>query len=119
MCVLCRSVAGEPHWSESLDDRDELDGEWTQERAARRHHLRLADRRARVTLANRLLALRGARVQDWQATSYIVRSSRGGSAIVSDWAALWPAAERLTGGPIDPLDPDLLAALDRESRDGR
>jgi hypothetical protein len=31
--------------------------------------------------------------------------------LVQDLGSLWPAAQRLTGRPLDPLDPALHAAL--------
>jgi hypothetical protein len=31
--------------------------------------------------------------------------------VVDDLSAIWREAERLAGGPLDPLDPELLASL--------
>jgi hypothetical protein len=113
MCVLCGALLTEAHWSERGGDEwpDEHNGTLTQEQAAARHHGRLRDRRMRVVLVNRLLAPWGVRLQDWQGSSYLLRSSRGRTAVVRDWAELWRAAEQMTGRPLDPLDPQLLAAL--------
>jgi hypothetical protein len=36
--------------------------------------------------------------------------------LVQDLGSLWPAAQRLTGRPLDPLDPALQATLHEASR---
>jgi hypothetical protein len=89
MCSLC-GVMSKEHWAELGDSR-----------------------RARVfraVLLDRVLAHFGLAVTAWGG-SYVVRDAKGGSAVVSDLGALWVEAERLGGRPLDPLDPDLVAAL--------
>jgi hypothetical protein len=44
---------------------------------------------------------------------YVLRDRKGRSEVVGDLGALWQAAERLAGKPLDPLDPGLLLALAR------
>ena len=41
----------------------------------------------------------------------MLRDRKGRSAVVDNLGALWVEAERLAGRPLDPLDPDLIAAL--------
>ena len=45
--------------------------------------------------------------------SAVLQSATGQTALVPHLGALWPAAERLAKRPVDPLDPDLVAALTR------
>ena len=74
------------------------------------------ERARRVALVNTILAPLRVRVSDWQASSYIVSSSTGRREIVPDIQAVWTAVEKLTGRPLDPLDPDYLTALGRSAR---
>jgi hypothetical protein len=41
----------------------------------------------------------------------VLRDRKGKTAVVDDLGALWTAAERLAGRPLDPLDPVLVGAL--------
>jgi len=90
MCVLCGVLLDE-HWAE-------LEG----------------GRRARVfrvALANRVLGHFGLRLDDWGGRTYVLRDSKGRSAVVANLGVLWVEAERLAGRPLDPLDPGLVATL--------
>jgi hypothetical protein len=72
------------------------------------------DRRARVLrlkLLNRVLAHFGLRLDEWGGRVYVLRDRTGRTAMVDDLSAIWREAERLAGGPLDPLDPKLLARL--------
>jgi hypothetical protein len=72
------------------------------------------DRRARVLrlkLLNRVLAHFGLRLDEWGGRVYVLRDRTGRTAMVDDLSAIWREAERLAGGPLDPLDPELLARL--------
>jgi hypothetical protein len=92
MCSLC-GVMSKDHWAELGDGR-----------------------RARVLRAavlGRVLEHYGLSVQAWAGSAYVLRDRKGGSAVVSDLGALWVEAERLNGGPLDPLAPDLVASLER------
>ncbi len=91
MCSLCGVMAKE-HWAEQGDDR-----------------------RARVfraTALNRVLDHFGLSVQAWAGSTYVLRDRKGGTAVVGDLGAVWVEAERLLGRPLDPLAPDLVAALE-------
>ena len=90
MCVLCNVLVNE-HWAEQQGGR----------RA----------RVMRVRLVNRVLAFYGLRLDDWSGRVWVLRDRKGRSAVVSDLGSLWAEAERLAGRPLDPLDPELVAAL--------
>jgi hypothetical protein len=90
MCVLCNVLVNE-HWAEQDGGR----------RA----------RVMRVQLVNRVLAFYGLRLDDWSGRVWVLRDRKGRSAVVRDLGSLWAEAERLAGRPLDPLDPQLVAAL--------
>jgi hypothetical protein len=90
MCGLCGFLMSE-HWAEQSEGR----------RA----------RSFRVGLLNRVLDHYGLRLDDWAGRVYILRDRKGAAAIVENIGTLWPAAERLAGRPLDPLDPRLVRAL--------
>ena len=90
MCALCGLFGVAEHWS---------DGSAA---AAERQH--------RVTVANRILATYGLTLSNWSGR-LLLTSRTGGAAVVDNFGALWPAAERLAGRPCDPLDPGLMDAL--------
>jgi hypothetical protein len=88
MCSLCGVLASE-HWAEA-------DG-----------------RRARVfraVLVDRVLGHFGLDLHEWGGR-YVVRDRKGSSVVVDDLPAVWAAAERLAGRPLDPLDPQLMESL--------
>jgi hypothetical protein len=92
MCALCGVLMSE-HWAEAGEGR----------RA----------RVFRVELLNRVLDHFGLELGDWSGSVYVLRDRKGRSEVVGDLGALWQAAERLAGGPLDPLDPGLVRTLSR------
>jgi hypothetical protein len=90
MCVLCGVLLSE-HWAEQEGGR--------------------RGRVFRVRLLNRVLAFYGLRLDDWSGRVWTLRDAKGRSVVVADLGSLWSEAERLAGRPLDPLDPDLVAAL--------
>ena len=92
MCALCGVLLNE-HWAEQDGGR----------RA----------RVFRVALLNRVLEHFGLRLDDWGSRVYVLRDAKGRSAVVEDLGAIWAEAEKLTGSPLDPLEPALLASLGR------
>jgi hypothetical protein len=90
MCVLCNVLVNE-HWAEQDGGRRK--------------------RVMRVRLINRVLAFYGLQLDDWSGRVWVLRDRKGRSAIVADLGSLWIEAERLVGRPLDPLDPELMAAL--------
>lgn len=102
MCALCGVLGGKDHWTEPL----QREGVYIRhaDPAARRR-----ERARRIDEANAILGLFGLSLSDWQADSYVISTRTGKSEVVADLAGLWPAAERLAGRGLDPLDPDIVA----------
>jgi hypothetical protein len=90
MCVLCNVLVNQ-HWAEQEGGRRE--------------------RVFRVRLLNRILDVYGLRLDDWSGRVWVLSDRKGRSAIVADLGSLWVEAERLAGRRLDPLDPELVAAL--------
>ncbi len=90
MCALCNVLLSE-HWAEQEGGRRE--------------------RGFRVRLLNRVLGFYGLRLDDWGGRVWTLRDAKGRSAVIRDLGSLWVEAERLAGRKLDPLDPELLAAL--------
>jgi hypothetical protein len=96
MCGLCGMLGG-AHWT------DEAVGDAAL--PARQARLR------RAALLNRVLGFYRVSVDDWQGAALAVRGPTGRTELADGLADLWPKAEAAAGRAIDPLDPDLLAAL--------
>ena len=96
MCGLCGMFGGD-HWT----DQSGNDGP-----------ARAAERRHRVAMANLILEPFGVRCADRQGR-LTVEGQTGRALVVDHLGALWPAAEKLAGRPIDPLDPVAIARLER------
>jgi hypothetical protein len=97
----------EIHWSERLLDPQQVsqgEGET----------LRRQGRQARTRLIGTVLAHYGLDVSDDRsATNYVLGNRKGVRRVVASIAELWPAATRMAGRPLDPLDPALLDHLQR------
>ena len=110
MCVLCGEFVSQVHWTERhLEDRARAGGPtkaWGGYHRARRR-----DRLHRAKVANEVLRHYGLKVSDWAGSKYLLRDKKGRSELVQDLGSLWPAAQKLAGRPLDPLDPALHAAL--------
>jgi len=89
MCALC-GVLMEEHWAEDGGRRG---------------------RTLRVQLLNRVLDHFGLRLDDWGGRIYMLSDRTGRSVVVANLGSLWVEAERFAGRPLDPLDPELVAAL--------
>jgi hypothetical protein len=90
MCVLCGVLLNE-HWAEQEGGR--------------------RGRVFRGRLLNRVLGFYGLRLDDWSGRMWTLRDAKGKSVVVADLGSLWVEAERLAGRRLDPLDPELVAAL--------
>jgi hypothetical protein len=90
MCVLCGVLLND-HWAEQEGGR--------------------RGRVFRGRLLNRVLAVYGLSLDDWSGRVWVLRDRKGRTAVVDNLGAVWVEAERLCGRPLDPLDPDLVAAL--------
>jgi hypothetical protein len=86
MCSLCGVLRNE-HWADAGTGR--------------------RDRVIRTALLDRVLGAFGLGVREW-AGQYVLTDGKGRTEVADDLAALWAAAERLAGRPLDPLDPALL-----------
>jgi len=104
MCALCGVLGGAGHWT----DAAARPGIFTRTSTALE---RRRERAQRVTRANRVLRHYRLHLSDWQGTSFLLSTATGKTEIVDNLAHLWMAAEKLTGRPCDPLDPDLIASL--------
>lgn len=89
MCSACGFPAAPGHWTDA---------------GAVTPGGRLRNRFARIAVVNRLLAPYHLQAHDDGAIPGLQLASRSGDhAIVPDLEALWVAAERMAGCPIDPL----------------
>lgn len=98
MCALCGAFGVAEHWSDGAAQA-----------------FTRAERQHRVAVANRCLGPYGLTLSDW-AGRYILTGRTGASSIVDNFGALWPEAERLAGRACDPLDGDLIDALEDAAR---
>jgi hypothetical protein len=112
MCVLCGQMFSEIHWSER-----QLDPEQVSQGAG--ETLRRQGRHARTRLIGTVLAHYGLEVSDdWSATNYVVGNRKGDRQVVGSLAELWPAASRMAGRLLDPLDDTLLQRLRDSAAEG-
>jgi hypothetical protein len=106
MCGLCGVLGAEVHWTDA--------GAQPQAFAGRQAAPTFRQERyQRIALANRVLRHYGLKLGDFEAQSYVLRGATGRQELVPHLALMWAAAERLAGRACDPLDPDLIAALER------
>ena len=110
MCILCGEFVSRIHWTEKHAEeraRASIDAGAKDENRRNRRRERVR----RAVVANEVLRHYGLKVSDWSGTKYVLRAGKGRSELVQDLGSLWPVAQKLTGRPIDPLDPALHAAL--------
>jgi len=91
MCALCGVLLND-HWAEQEGGR--------------------RGRTFRVGLVNRVLDHYGLQLDDWAGRVYVLRDRKGRAAVVVNLGVLWAQAAVLAGRPLDPLDPELVRALD-------
>ena len=116
MCILCGEFVSQIHWTEKRADdktRASVDAGAKDENRRKRRRERVR----RATVANEVLRHYGLKVSDWSGTKYVLRDGKGRSELVYDLGSMWPAAQKLAGRPLDPLDPALQASL-REASGG-
>jgi hypothetical protein len=102
MCGLCGVLGVEGDWTDT--PVTPFSGARTTRRAQRLQ-------RARV--ANLVLGEFGLALADWQGAKYQLTSRTGRIEIVDNLAQVWQAAERILGRACDPLDPALIARMER------
>ena len=91
MCALCGVLLND-HWAEQEGGR--------------------RGRTFRVGLVNRVLDHYGLELGDWAGRVYVLRDRKGQATVVDNLGVLWAQAAVLAGRPLDPLDPELVRALD-------
>ena len=112
MCVLCgQDFVAQVHWT----DRGRASGCGDDPVEYQRDRRR--DRGNRTALTNEVLRHYGLQVEDWGGSKYVLRDRKGRTELVQHLGALWPAAAKLAGRTLDPLDPDLFEALSGAHRD--
>lgn len=116
MCILCGEFVSQLHWTDRHVEDKARAGDAAADRGAY-HRDRRRSRHQRTKVTNEVLRHYGLKVSDWGGSKYVVRDGKGRSALVQDLGSLWPAARKLAGRPLDPLDPALQAAL-REASNG-
>lgn len=108
MCVLCGESVMQIHWTDRKmeshkDGAIVVAGQFQRSRQRERHH--------RTRLTNKILRYYGLTLEDWTGSKYVLRDKKGRTEIIQDFGALWPAAEKMIGRPLDPLDPLLIENL--------
>ena len=104
MCSACGFPAAPGHWTEAGA-------------ATAPERLRARFRRAQVLQA--VLPAYGLTASDGMQVQGIQVSTLSGShAIVRDLEEVWATAERMSGRPVDPLDPRFIGGEDRGGEDG-
>jgi len=107
MCALCGVLGGAEHWTDPVA-RPGVFARSTDTASRRR------ERTSQVAAASRVLKHYHVNLADWQGTAFILSTATGKTEIVDNLGHLWIAAERLTGQPCDPLDAELVTALEHE-----
>ena len=103
MCGLCGILGDGTHWTDGVREASS---------AAAVPWLRRQSRRERVTLGNAVLRRSGVTLEDWQGVGFVLRGRTGATQMAGALTDLWPKVDRLARHAIDPLDPELLDALD-------
>jgi len=114
MCVLCgQDFVAQVHWTDRhLEDRARAAAPGSDPTEHQRDRRR--ERAHRVALTREVLCHYGLKLDDWGGSKYVLRDGKGRSEIVQDLGSLWPAAEKLAGRTLDPLEPRLVEALGEE-----
>lgn len=104
MCGFCAVFSGVPHWTETASDAGDraVETGGPERRISRQRCMRLL---------NAVLAHFGCRLDDWMTAQYLVSSQTGRTEIVMQLPQVWRVVEDIAGRAVDPLHPELLAAL--------
>ncbi len=106
MCSLCGVLGDGSHWTDAATRQAPFQGGPVQP-------TRRQERAGRIALANRILRHYGLKLGDFAGQSYVLRAATGRQTIVPDLVGMWTAAEKLAGRPCDPLELDLIEALEQ------
>jgi hypothetical protein len=100
VCILCYALTGEEHWTDASVGEEPP----ASVRARRRAMLR------------RIMAAHGLDYSDDPSgVTSLISDRKGGVEVVGSLGEVWAAGERLLGGALDPLDPELLERLATEA----
>ena len=77
---------------------------------------RRAQRLHRVQVVNVVLAQFGLSLRDWQGAQFQLSNRTGRTEFVDNLSQVWQAAERILGRACDPLDPSVIARVERLER---
>ncbi|MFD2245336.1 hypothetical protein [Pontibacter ruber] len=105
MCVLCTGAILQVHWT----DRRTAEGAAVPGEDQLRFYRR--GRLHRAGLANKILCHYGLKVEDWNGSKFVLSDRKGRQEIIEDLGGLWPAAEKLVGYKLNPLDSVLIGKL--------
>jgi hypothetical protein len=105
MCSLCGVLGPDRQWTDAAGPEGGF--------AGRVPATRRQERQRRAAIANRILGRYGLKLADFEGRSYVLSSRTGKSEIVPDLIGMWGAAEHLAARPCDPLEPELIAALEQ------
>ena len=98
MCILCYGLTGEEHWSDA-----KVGAESTASVRARRRALLTA-----------IMAAHGLGYSDDPTgVTSLISNRKGKVQVARSLGEVWAAGEQLVNRPLDPLEPALLAQLDR------
>ena len=100
MCALCGAFGVAEHWT------DRPEGEISPPAQA--------ERRRRAAAANEFLAPYGLKLAEWGGR-FTLQSRTGKTAVIDNFGALWPEAEKLSGRLCDPLDAEAIAAFEESA----
>ncbi|MCA1335593.1 hypothetical protein [Pseudooceanicola marinus] len=104
MCALCGILGGDDHWSDAVPRA----GVYTRRDGPQ---ARRAEAARRAKVLNAVLASRGLKFRDWQG-QYILQTLTGQTQVLSMISHVWAEGGRMTGRPMDPLDPAWLARIE-------
>ena len=105
MCGLCGILVGQGHWTDSSSNPAVFASRQTQ-------HTWHRERQDRVRLLNQVLRHYHLSLADWSGNKLVLRNRTGQTALINNLAELWIAAEKLGKTKCDPLDQQLLDALE-------
>jgi hypothetical protein len=106
MCSLCAALGGSRYWTDAA-------GQPGFEKSGLKLSL-MTERRRRVALLNRILALYEARICDWGGSSYVLEDQTGRAENIYNLAGVWAQVDQLANRLCDPLDPALIEKLNSE-----
>ena len=66
-----------------------------------------------MKLINRIFGFYGCTAEDWAGNAYLVRSQQGHMEVIDNLPQIWMSVESIVRKPADPLDPDLIVALNK------